>query len=146
MVRLLIIFFFTPWILNAQDIDTFFVGIDVAEKMPIYSDSMDLQSFIQNSICYPESACIDSIEGTIFIQYYVDTDGGTSEHRALNSLREDIDKEALRIARLIVYKEPAKVRGRPVRIRSLVPITFSLDMCQDKCAYPVDRDTTDRNR
>lgn len=129
MVRLAIVLSLIPFWVQAQTVDTFYIGIDIAEKMPVYSDSLGLYSFIQKNVCYPKSACIDSIEGTIFIQYYVEIDGNTTGHHLINKIREDLDSEAMRVAKLIVYKESATQRGKPVRIRSMVPVVFRLKDC-----------------
>lgn len=117
-----------PIVVIAQTTDTTFISIDFAEEMPVYKDSLEL--FIQSNICYPESACIDSVEGKVFIQYYVETDGTTSNHSILRGIREDLNCEAIRVARLIVYDEPARERGTPVKIRRFIPVVFKLQNCK----------------
>ncbi len=85
-----------------------------------------LVTFIQEQIIYPESAKKDSLEGMVVISYWVDTCGSTIGHEIVRSLRKDLDEEAIRVTRLIKYKSPAFIKGKPVRIKEIVPVKFNL--------------------
>jgi protein TonB len=99
--------------------------VTVVEAVPVFGG--DLNSFITDKIHYPISAIKDSIEGTVFVEFYIDTVGGTFNHRVLRGLRNDLDEEALRVTRLIRFDSPAKQRGKPVIIRYFVPVRFALN-------------------
>lgn len=99
----------------------------VVDAMPEYSeDGKGLTQFINFNLVYPEQAINDSIEGTVFLTFWVDTAGNTNEHVVLAGVRNDIDEEALRIARLIKFQKPAMKRGSPVAVRYNLPIEFKL--------------------
>lgn len=51
----------------------------VVETAPVYGG--DLNSFITDNIYYPISAIKDSVEGTVYVEFYIDTVGGTFKHR-----------------------------------------------------------------
>lgn len=127
MVKYLAILILFPITLHAQVADTFYIGIDVAEEMPLFSDTIDIQSYIKSNICYPKAAFEEAVEDTVFVQLFINTDGTTSNHKVLNSTRDDLKLEAIRVAKMLVYEKPATTRGKPVRIRSMVPIVFTIE-------------------
>jgi TonB family protein len=110
--------------LFAQNDSIEYIGISIAEDMPVFNGGIN--DFIQANIKYPQSAKNDSIQGRVFISFWVDTSGITTEHEVAKGVREDLDKEALRVAKLIKFEKPAMQRGKPVKIQYTVPVEFSL--------------------
>ena len=100
------------------------VGFVVVEQMPIFKG--DLIKFIQSEIVYPESAKKDLIEGTVYISFWIDTDGFTSNHKVVRGIREDLDNEALRVAKLIKFETPALQKGKPIKVKYIAPVKFEL--------------------
>jgi len=94
------------------------------EKSPFFKG--DLREFIRNEIDYPLTAKADSIEGTVFISFWIDTLGTTYNHEVIRGIREDVDSEALRVAKLIKFDKPALQSGKPIKIRYTVPVEFKL--------------------
>jgi protein TonB len=131
MVRILIyIVLLIPVSLSAQDNDTIILGTTFAEVMPKYQDSVLI--FIGDNMHYPASAIKDSIEGTVFVEFEVDTCGRTVKHKIIHGIREDLNKEALRVTRLVVFTEPAFQRGKPIEIHYIVPVVFKLPYKKDE--------------
>lgn len=95
------------------------------EEAPFYKG--DLELFIKDNIHYPNSAIKDSIEGTVYIGFYIDTVGITFDHSVLRGVRNDLDEEALRVTRLLTFDSPAKQRGKPIIVHYMVPVRFTLD-------------------
>jgi len=108
------------------------VTISALDNLPCYNigckgnSEKELLKYIKKAMKYPESAQHDSIEGVVYISYLVEIDGSTSEHKIIKGVRYDIDKEALRICKLIKYAEPAKQANKPVRVRMVLPFKFSI--------------------
>lgn len=100
------------------------------ERLPIFdkeSPSIDrMLRFITENIKYPKTAEKDKIEGKVFVEFWIDTAGFTREHKIIKGIRGDLDKEALRVAKLIKFDEPAKNQGKPVGICYTLPVSFSL--------------------
>jgi len=94
-------------------------------------------SFIQTNLVYPEAAKEDKIEGQVIITFLIDSIGVTSKHSVYQGVREDLDSEALRVAKLLKFDEPAKdYYGKPTVMCFTLPISFSLDdektLCKPK--------------
>ena len=61
------------------------------------------------------------------VQFAIDTLGQTHEHHVIKSIHEDLDKEALRVARLIKFDVPARQRAKAVRVNYyVIPVDFQL--------------------
>ena len=91
----------------------------------ITADVDSLKNFISKNLNYHESALRDSIDGTVHISFWIDIDGQTIEHEIIRGVREDIDNEAIRVARLIVFEKPAMQKGKPVKVQYTIPIHFN---------------------
>ena len=110
------------------------------KELPIFDKSAKydigkLHEFIKINLNYPEKAKEDKIEGQVFVQFWVDTNGYTSEHKIIQSVRQDLDNEALRVAKLIKYDVPAKnaYDKKPTGFCVPFPIRFILN--EKKCKY-----------
>jgi TonB family protein len=101
-------------------------GDGAVEILPSFIKG-DIESFIDSVIVYPYYALQDSIEGTVFVLFIVDTNGTTYNHRILKGIREDIDLEALRVARLLRFENPAMQRDKPIKIKYYLPIKFVIN-------------------
>lgn len=100
------------------------------EELPILNKGQlsfeGIQAFLTENIKYPETAIKDKIEGKVFVEFWIDTAGFTHEHKIVKGVREDLDNEALRVAKLIKFDEPAKNRGKPISMFFTLPISFDL--------------------
>jgi len=103
------------------------------KEFPIFdrsakNDFEKLYEFIHINLSYPETAKADMIEGQVIVEFWIDTLGFTSEHRIIQSVRQDLDDEALRVAKLIKFDIPAKnYSDEPMGMCFTLPIRFSLD-------------------
>ena len=112
-----------------------------AVSAPPYFDG-DIKAFIQSNISYPIEALHDSVEGRVSVEFWVDTAGNTVKHEILRGVRDDLDREALRVARLIKFVTPAKQKDRPVAVRYVIPVGFFLDEQMNRRVF-FDKDTSD---
>jgi len=103
------------------------------EELPIYDKNFPKKTFeklfevIKKNVEYPETAQTDKVEGTVVVQFWIDITGITTEHRIIQSVRQDFDDEVLRVAKLIIFDVPAKDRGKPVGMCFQIPVSFSLE-------------------
>lgn len=110
-------------VLSQNKCDSFYVFFGTPEELP----KLDVFKFLSETLQYPETAKNDKLEGTVFIEFWIDSLGNTSEHRITKSVRLDLDEEALRVARLIKYDKPAMNRGKPIGTCYQLPFSFRLE-------------------
>jgi|694.fasta_scaffold08827_2 TonB family protein len=76
---------------------------------------------------YPENARINKIEGKVYLEFVVQTDGTISDAKVIRGLEEEIDTEALRALYQVGDKwYPAIHHGQLVKMKMVLPIVFSL--------------------
>ena len=77
------------------------------------------------NITYPEMARKAGIEGRVTVQFIVNELGSVTEAQVLRGIGGGCDEEALRIVREAKFK-PGKQRGKAVKVKMSLPITFRL--------------------
>jgi periplasmic protein TonB len=92
-----------------------FVGGDIAFKR-----------FIQINLKYPAQAIKMGIEGRVFVQFVVEKNGSLTEVSVLKGIGGGCDEAAVKIIQKSAVWKPGKQRGRPVRVRMVVPLTFKI--------------------
>jgi len=82
--------------------------------------------FVQKKLKYPAQARRMGIEGKVFVQFVVDKDGNLTEVTAVKGIGAGCDLEAERVIKSAPKWKPGKQRGRAVKVRMILPITFKL--------------------
>lgn len=83
---------------------------------------------IQETLRYPTQAARMGVEGKVYVDFVVEKDGTLSGVGVLKGIGGGCDEEAVRVVRdCPVRWNPGKQRGRPVRVRFRLPITFKLN-------------------
>jgi protein TonB len=65
-------------------------------------------------------------EGKVFVQFVINKDGSISDVVAIKGIGAGCDEEAVRIIQSSPQWTPGKQRGKPVKQRMVLPITFKL--------------------
>jgi TonB family protein len=86
-----------------------------------------LYQFLGNELKYPKFARKNSIEGTVYVSFTIETDGSLSEIKVLKGVEAHLDDEALRLVRLMPKWKPGKFEGELVRYIFTLPIGFRLE-------------------
>ncbi|NNF59574.1 MAG: energy transducer TonB, partial [Rhodothermaceae bacterium] len=95
---------------------------EVVENMP---EPIGGIAAIQSNIQYPEMARRAGIEGRVFVQFVVDEQGRPSEIRVVRGIGGGCDEAAVEAVRQARFT-PGRQRGRPVKVRMSLPVTFRL--------------------
>jgi protein TonB len=102
----------------------------VVEQNAEYTGGMSaLVNFISTTIVYPEYAKENEIQGKVYLQFVVRTDGSLSDIQVARSVpgASMLDKEAIRVLKLTSGKwKPAQQNGKPVSCRMNFPVSFVL--------------------
>jgi protein TonB len=67
------------------------------------------------------------IEGKVFVKFIVDKEGGISSMEIMKGINADLDKEAMRVIKLMPPWKPGKQNGRAVKSQFVLPVYFKLD-------------------
>lgn len=80
---------------------------------------------LQKKIKYPEIAKKAGVEGRVFLQFIVDEQGNVSDPIVTRGIGAGCDEEAVRAILEAKFK-PGKQRGKAVKVKMSLPITFRL--------------------
>lgn len=101
---------------------------NVVDQMPEFPGGIDkLLQFINDNMQYPTQAQMKGIQGRVIVQFIVDEDGYIKEPNIVRSVEPSLDKEALRIIRMLPQWKPGILKGKAVKVKHTVPIAFRLD-------------------
>lgn len=84
-----------------------------------------IQEHIQTHFTYPEIAREMGIQGKVFIQFYIDSNGDVTGLRSRGPDRL-LQAEAERIIASLPKMIPGNQRGKPVKVPYSIPITFKI--------------------
>ncbi len=82
--------------------------------------------YVGEKVKYPAQARRMGIEGKVFVEFVIGKDGSISEVRAVKGIGAGCDEEAVRIVQGAPSWTPGKQRGKAVKQRMVLPITFKL--------------------
>ena len=107
-----------------SDADEVFV---VVEDQPTPEGGMEaFYSYVKDNLQYPAQARRMGIEGRVFIQFVVDKDGTITDVKAVKGIGAGCDEAAVAIMKNAAAWNPGLQRGRAVKVRMVLPITFRL--------------------
>lgn len=109
----------------------------IVEHMPQFpGGDIALREYIRDNVVYPEEAKAKKIQGKVFVQFVIGTDGNVEPEsvKAIRSIDQTyrnidlslLDPEAIRVVKSMPKWEPGTQRGKPVRVSFTIPIDFSM--------------------
>ncbi|MYE05538.1 MAG: energy transducer TonB [Bacteroidetes bacterium SB0662_bin_6] len=94
----------------------------IVEQMP---EPIGGIAAIQAEVKYPEIARKAGVEGRVFLQFVVNEQGNVQDVVVSRGIGAGCDEEAIRAVEQAKFT-PGKQRGKPVKVRMSLPITFKL--------------------
>lgn len=99
----------------------------IVEKQPEFPGGMTaFYQFVQKKLKYPSQARRMGIEGKVFVQFVVDKKGNITDVQAVKGIGAGCDQEAVRVIKNSPKWQAGKQRGKAVKVRMILPITFKL--------------------
>ena len=99
----------------------------VVEEMPSFPGGMgECMTFLSKNINYPSISQENGVQGRVIVQFVVNTDGSIVEPVVVRGVDPYLDKEALRVIKMMPKWTPGKQRNKPVRVKYTVPVMFRL--------------------
>ncbi len=81
---------------------------------------------LQKQTKYPRQAQRTGTRGKVFVEFTVNNKGELSHFKVIKGIGNGCDEEACRVLRLTKWKA-GKQRGRPVNVKMVQPMSFSLN-------------------
>ena len=94
----------------------------IVQQKPFFQG--DITKWLSDNIVYPKQAIDSSIQGTVYVGFVIEKDGSTSSFKLIKGVREDCDREAIRLVKESKWN-PALMADKPVRCAFTVPIDFT---------------------
>ena len=99
----------------------------VVEEMPSFpGGDAECMRFLSKNIKYPTIAQENGIQGRVILQFVVNKDGSIVDVTVARSVDPYLDKEAVRVVKMMPKWTPGKQRGKPVRVKYTLPVMFRL--------------------
>lgn len=99
----------------------------IVEQQPEFPGGMGaFYQYVQKKLKYPSQARRMGIEGKVFVQFVVDKQGNITEVVAVKGIGAGCDEEAVRVIKNSPKWKAGKQRGKAVKVRMILPITFKL--------------------
>ena len=97
------------------------------ETMPYFPGGQELLlKYLADNIKYPASAVKAKKQGRVIVTFIVQKDGSVMHAKIAKSIDPELDAEALRIVKGMPKWTPGTQNGKPVSVRYMVPVKFSL--------------------
>ena len=97
------------------------------ETMPQFlGGKLMLMKYLADNIKYPASAVKAKKQGRVIVTFIVQKDGSVTHAKIAKSIDPELDAEALRVVKGMPKWTPGTQNGKPVSVRYMVPVKFSL--------------------
>jgi TonB family protein len=81
---------------------------------------------LSENLTYPTSARMKGIQGTVLVSFIVNTDGTIEAIELVQGIGGGCDEEAIRTIKISPNWTPGMIKGKAVRTRMKIPISFKL--------------------
>jgi protein TonB len=82
--------------------------------------------WLTRNLKYPSSAQQRKIQGKVVAQFIVNKDGSISDITLVQKVSPELDREALRVLRMMPKWQPGIYHDEPCRTKVCIPIVFKL--------------------
>lgn len=96
--------------------------IEIPDQLPVPVDGM---AGIESKITYPQIAKRVGITGRVWVRAYIDKSGKVVKTEIVKGIGGGCDEAAMNAVLKTKFK-PGKQRGRPVKVKVVIPIDFRL--------------------
>ncbi|MBN2681447.1 MAG: energy transducer TonB [Bacteroidales bacterium] len=105
------------------------MDVTVVDNKPQYpGGNSAMINFISKKVKYPAAAKEAGAEGEVIVSFLIDEKGRVTNAEVKKSVHPALDKEALRVVKLMPKWEPGRQNGEPVVVSVEIPISFKLTL------------------
>ena len=99
----------------------------VVENQPVFpGGEAALTKFIAANLKYPAFAAENGIQGRVTLSFVVEKDGSIDNIEVMRSPADELSQEAIRVVNSMPKWKPGQQKGKPVRVKYVLPVTFRL--------------------
>ncbi len=103
------------------------INFRVVEEIPQFEGGMEaFTKWLTQNLCYPAEAQRGRIQGKVLVSFIINRDGSISSPKIEQSVHPLLDREALRVVRMMPRWTPGKIKAKPCRTLFAIPIVFQL--------------------
>jgi protein TonB len=112
---------------TAVDMESNPLNFRIVEQLPEFpGGAVEFMKWLTKNLRYPSSAQQRKVEGKVVAQFIVNTDGSISDIKVLQSVEPSLDREALRVLRMMPRWKAGQQDAKPCRTQVCIPIVFKL--------------------
>lgn len=103
------------------------INFTVVQQIPVFPGGWSaFMQWLTKNLKYPVSAQQAKIQGTVVVSFIINKDGSVSDLKLSKSADPILDKEALRVMRMMPKWKPGIDRNKVCRTMIAVPVVFNL--------------------
>ena len=103
------------------------IALRVVEQLPEFPGGMvAFMKWLTQNLKYPDAARNGKIQGQVLVSFVVNRDGTTSDIRIAKPAHPLLDREALRVMRIMPQWKPGEDHGQPCPTMVAIPVVFKL--------------------
>ena len=109
------------------DMDDNPLSFRIVEQLPEYPGGMvEFMKWLTKNLKYPPSAQSRKVQGRVVVSFIVNKDGTISDAKVVKPVDPQLDREAMRVVRMMPKWKPGMQMGKPCRTMFAIPIVFKL--------------------
>lgn len=99
----------------------------IVEQYPEFPGGMtEYMKWLTRNLRYPDIARSQKIQGKVVVQFIVNQDGTIADAKVVKSVNPHLDREAMRVIRMMPSWKPGIQDNKPCKTMVTVPIVFKL--------------------
>lgn len=99
----------------------------VVERLPEFPGGMvEFMKWLTKNLNYPVVARDQKIQGKVIVSFIINKDGGVSDAKVVRQVHPYLDREAMRVIRMMPKWKPGEDKGKPCRTMMVIPVVFAL--------------------
>ena len=111
----------------ATDMNDNPLNLRVVEELPQFpGGAVEMMKWLTKNLKYPENAQRRKKQGRVVAQFMINTDGSVSDIKIIKSIDSQLDREALRVLKMMPAWKPGTQNGKPCKTMVVVPVWFRL--------------------
>lgn len=111
-----------------QEVEEEVLPFVAVEQKPSFQggDANDFSRWVNARLQYPEIAKENGVDGTVYLQFTIGSDGRMQDVKVLRSPDESLAREAVRVVTSSPKWEPGRQRDRAVKVSYTFPVVYRL--------------------